>query len=179
MMIDPLVPGFVHLMRGFLSSEECDQWIRWSEAKGYEEARLSDGSLREDVRNNDRLIFDDPGLAAEWFGRALDGLPTLPHAALVGLNERFRFYRYRPGQRFRHHTDGVYVADNGDFSQFTLLVYLNDDFEGGETAFTRLAVKPERGAALVFHHQVEHAGAEVLSGAKYVLRTDVMYRRSA
>lgn len=94
------------------------------------------------------------------------------------MNERFRFYRYRPGQRFRHHTDGVYLAANGDFSQFTLLVHLNDDFDGGETEFTRRTVDPERAAALVFHHQIEHAGAEVLSGVKYVLRTDVMYRRT-
>jgi hypothetical protein len=176
MTVDPLVPGFVHLVRGFLSAEECDAWIRWSEARGYEEALLSDGSRRADVRNNDRLIFDDPGLAEGWFTTALPGLPSLPYAALVGLNERFRFYRYRPGQRFRHHTDGVHTAANGDFSQFTLLVYLNDDFDGGATEFTRLVVRPEGGAALIFHHQIEHAGAEVLSGVKYVLRTDVMYR---
>lgn len=66
MTVDPIVPGFVHLMRGFLSTDECDSWIRWSEARGYEQALLSDGSRREDVRNNDRLIFDDPYLAGDW-----------------------------------------------------------------------------------------------------------------
>lgn len=179
MTLDPIVPGYVHLIRDFLSPEECERRIAWSEAHGYEEARIADGSRRPDVRNNDRLLFDDTALAAAWFARALPMLPVAPEAVPVGMNERFRFYRYRPGQRFRHHTDGVYRAENGDFSALTFLVYLNDDFEGGETRFTRLAVRPERGAALVFLHAIEHAGASVESGHKYVLRTDVMFRRTS
>jgi prolyl 4-hydroxylase len=59
-------------------------------------------------------------------------------------------------------------------------VYLNDGFEGGETAFHEgvhfLRVTPERGKALVFYHRQIHEGMPVLRGRKYVLRTDVMYR---
>jgi len=61
------------------------------------------------------------------------------------------------------------------------MVYLNDDFTGGETIFytepgtVRLSVRPERGLALIFVHRQWHAGAPVLAGRKYVLRTDVMY----
>jgi hypothetical protein len=64
------------------------------------------------------------------------------------------------------------------------MVYLNDDFVGGETKFylddgtPRLDVKPERGMALVFVHRQLHEGAAVVQGRKYVLRTDVMYRQS-
>ena len=63
----------------------------------------------------------------------------------------------------------------------TFMVYLNDDFTGGETKFyldtgaPRLSVRPERGAALVFVHRQLHEGAPVVEGRKYVLRTDVMY----
>jgi hypothetical protein len=61
------------------------------------------------------------------------------------------------------------------------MVYLNSDFSGGETKFygedrqRRVAVRPERGMALVFVHLQLHEGAPVVSGRKYVLRTDVMY----
>ena len=57
------------------------------------------------------------------------------------------------------------------------MIYLNEGFEGGETVFQRfLGVKPACGKALVFFHRQLHEGAPVVSGRKYVLRTDVMYR---
>lgn len=36
-------------------------------------------------------------------------------------------------------------------------------------------VVPKEGMALLFLHQLRHTGAEVHSGVKYVLRSDVMY----
>jgi hypothetical protein len=72
---------------------------------------------------------------------------------------------------------------NGEQSQFTFLVYLNDGFEGGATAFREsrgsLLVTPERGKALVFYHRQLHEGLPVVRGRKYVLRIDVMYRHEA
>ncbi len=41
-----------------------------------------------------------------------------------------------------------------------------------------LAVKPECGKALVFFHRQLHEGAAVIRGRKYVLRSDIMYRRT-
>ncbi len=62
----------------------------------------------------------------------------------------------------------------------TFIVYLNEGFEGGETSFEhnggQLNVIPKTGMALVFVHHRCHTGAEVVSGRKYVLRSDVMYR---
>ena len=100
-----------------------------------------------------------------------------------GLNERFRFYRYRPGQRFAAHYDGSYQRNRDENSWLTLLVYLNDDFAGGTTRFDLagvadpVVVQPQAGMALVFMHDRLHQGDEVTAGTKYVLRTDVMYRR--
>jgi prolyl 4-hydroxylase len=57
----------------------------------------------------------------------------------------------------------------------TLLLYVNDGFEGGQTTFDDLVVTPERGMALVFRHDLFHAGEPVRGGTKYVLRSDVMF----
>jgi hypothetical protein len=62
-----------------------------------------------------------------------------------------------------------------------LMIYLNSGFDGGETHFydadlqLRATVRPETGMALLFRHAQLHEGAPVISGRKYVLRTDVMY----
>ena len=57
-------------------------------------------------------------------------------------------------------------------------VYLNDDFEGGHTAFLDFGVTtaPRTGTALLFQHYMLHEGCNVVAGTKYVLRSDVMYR---
>ena len=55
------------------------------------------------------------------------------------------------------------------------MIYLNDDFQDGETKFEEFAIKPKKGAALFFIHQIRHMGGTVAKGRKYVLRTDVMY----
>jgi len=61
------------------------------------------------------------------------------------------------------------------------MVYLNEEFTGGETKFyqddrtLRVTVSPKRGMALVFAHFQLHEGAPVVDGRKYVLRTDVVY----
>jgi hypothetical protein len=64
------------------------------------------------------------------------------------------------------------------------MVYLSGVEEGGETNFYRpggvlqFAIRPSPGKALVFDHRRLHEGAAVRQGRKYVLRTDVMYRRA-
>jgi hypothetical protein len=175
----------VFVVRGFLTPGECDEHIAQSEAAGYGDAPIttSDGFvMRKDIRDNARVIVDDVSLAASLFERARPVLPPRArHRYLLGLNERFRYYRYDVGQTFRPHYDGSFERSSLEGSCLTFMVYLNDGFAGGATAFyehdgtPRLRVEPERGMALVFEHRQLHEGASVESGRKYVLRTDVMY----
>lgn len=176
----------IFLLHDFLSPEECAAFISRSEAAGYEEAMITTFSgeqrMAKGIRNNDRLIWDDESLAAQWWQIAQAFVPDLPGLRPCGLNERFRFYRYTPGQMFARHRDGSYVRSEQEFSRLTLMVYLNDGYAGGGTRFGRntpedLRVEPRRGSALLFRHELMHEGEEVVSGVKYVLRTDVMYRR--
>ncbi len=57
------------------------------------------------------------------------------------------------------------------------MIYLNDDFTGGNTDFGWESVKPVQGMALVFPHRLRHQGSTVQEGVKYVLRTDVFYAK--
>ena len=78
--------------------------------------------------------------------------------------------------RFEPHVDGYYMRPNGEQSMLTFMLYLNGGFEGGETSFqSGLSIKPEAGMILVFRHALYHEGAAVVSGRKYVLRSDVMF----
>ena len=178
----------------FLSVAECGEWIRIGEREGFKDAPITTGRgpvMMKDVRNNDRVMFDDVDRAQDLYRR------LSPHLAPrfkkkwqpVGMNERLRLYRYDVGQKFDWHLDGCFERPTGERSFFTFMVYLNEDFEGGTTSFTMdhsststggvVRVTPKTGMALLFHHPILHRGDPVTTGRKYVLRTDVMYGRVA
>jgi len=165
----------------FLNKAECQHYIEMGEQMGYQpsEVNLPIGSVRRtDIRNNDRVIFDDPCLAELLFARAAPLLPaTLGEWRLHGLNERFRFYRYGRGEYFKWHKDGYFEKTPDEVSMLTFLIYLNASFEGGDTQFRWETVRPREGMLLVFPHNQSHQGAEISAGTKYVLRSDVMYER--
>jgi len=56
------------------------------------------------------------------------------------------------------------------------MIYLNEDYEGGQTRFSNISIEPKTGTALIFLHSLEHEGSAVTSGVKYVLRSDIMYK---
>lgn len=175
----------------FLTKEECRAFIALGETAAFEAAPIystKGPQMRTDIRDNGRVIIDDPSAADQLW----DKLSPLIEAPLrgrwmpLGLNERIRLYRYEPGQQFDWHVDGTYVPDEGSESVLTFMVYLNDGFTGGETIFgtqdgpeyhETMVIEPEEGTALLFFHRVLHRGAPVKKGLKYVLRTDVMFRR--
>lgn len=165
-----------------LSAQECAAAIAKIEELGPEAAPITTERgfvMRPDVRNNRRVVFDDPALAADLFARVERHIPAqLAGMHAVGANERFRCYKYDPGQRFAPHYDGAFIRDARERSLLTLIVYLNDGYGGGETAFHDFGVhvRPRRGMALLFQHLLLHEGCVVTRGIKYAMRSDVMYR---
>jgi predicted 2-oxoglutarate/Fe(II)-dependent dioxygenase YbiX len=173
---------FIAVVHDFLGRAECAELVGRIESIGPGAAPITVGGgqqvMMPDIRNNDRVMFEDVALAASLFERLRPALPAREDTA-VGLNERFRGYRYTAGQRFQPHYDGAYVRNERERSEITVLLYLSDGFLGGDTLFNDLNVRvtPKTGMALLFEHPVLHEGCAVLAGTKYVLRSDVMYRR--
>ena len=185
MQTAPILDDRIQCLPGVFTAGECADLLRVAEAIGFKAAPITTGAgfvMAPDIRNNTRVMVDDVRLAASLFERLSPSLaPRLGRYQLVGLNERFRFYRYGPGEFFAWHRDGAFYRDDREQSLVTLMIYLNDGFEGGSTDFDLpegpVSIVPERGMVLLFHHPLRHQGAPVRRGEKLVLRTDVMYRR--
>jgi predicted 2-oxoglutarate/Fe(II)-dependent dioxygenase YbiX len=174
-----------------ISPDEASELIARGEAMGFEAAtvRTSGGpQMMTNVRNNDRVVFDDPALAESLWERVRPFVPAeIDGCRATGLFPQFRYYRYDPGQRFKRHKDGAVETPGGERSRLTFLIYLNTDYVGGETVFSEyefidgqtivheIRVRPEVGLGLFFVHERKHEGSAVESGRKYVLRTDVLY----
>ncbi len=170
----------IFVIPGFWTGEECENFITKSEQIGYEKAAIETDrgqKVVEFVRNNNRVLYTDVPLADAIWQKLEPYAPAqIGLSKAVGLNELFRFYKYLPGQQFRRHRDQSYIRSSTEASYYTFMIYLNDGYTRGETTFNRLSIKPEKGMALIFLHSLEHEGSAVLSGVKYVLRSDIMYR---
>lgn len=168
------------------TAEECAAFIERAEGIGFADAPITTGAgfvVRKDVRNNTRVMLDDFDLADLLWKRVARFMPEkMEDMVPLGLNERFRFYRYDIGQYFAPHLDGCFRRGNGEESLLTFMLYLNDEYVGGETNFDlrhpygEIKILGKTGMVLCFFHYLRHEGAEVLVGRKYVLRTDVMFR---
>lgn len=173
---------FRKVVEGFFTPEECKGFIGFSEKEGYNEAlvhtRDKGAIMDKNYRDNDRVIWDNPQIATQLFDLVKEHLPVIDSYHPVGLNERFRYYRYKDGQRFKPHVDGAYRRSADEVSLLTMLIYLNEGFEGGSTMLIGLneEIKPKEGMLLLFDHKILHSGQPVTEGVKYVLRTDVMYK---
>jgi prolyl 4-hydroxylase len=174
----------VSLYRGAFSAAECDFLILLAEPT-YEPSLIldDDREIRDRIRTSDgstlHWLIEDP--ATHALNRRL--------AALTGTRpeqgEALQILRYRPGQEYKPHVDWL-GEDNPRV--LTALVYLNDDYAGGETAFveTGLTVRGRRGDVLVFRSEApgggldplsKHAGLPVTAGAKYLASRWIRARR--
>jgi predicted 2-oxoglutarate/Fe(II)-dependent dioxygenase YbiX len=180
----------IFTVSNIFSAEECLELTQRAEAIGFEAAsvRTSNGpQMLTHIRNNDRAVLPDPQLAAEMWQRIRAFLPVLDGCVASGVDTELRFYRYVPGQHFKRHKDGSVTSRSGHTSKLSYLVYLNDDCDGGSTTFREYRdinghqekleqiISPTAGTALLFRHERWHEGSPVISGVKYVLRTDVFY----
>ncbi|MHC8508655.1 MAG: prolyl hydroxylase family protein [Rhodospirillales bacterium] len=146
-------------------------WAR-CQAAFHERLHMTDGSVLSAVGLNARLRFYRYG-PGDYFKPHTDG--AWPGSKVI---------------------DGRLTPDaygGGCISWFTLLLFLSDGYEGGGTRFyipagagepgappVEVSVKTPKGWALVFphgHHPLHclHAGEPVISGAKDIIRTDVLF----
>ena len=90
--------------------------------------------------------------------------------------EEMRIKKYDVGDSFDTHVD---VSDHESARRWlAFLVYLNDNFTGGETEFhDGKMIHPKTGTVLVFPcvWTFPHAGLPIKSGSKYILTTYFHY----
>ena len=81
--------------------------------------------------------------------------------------------RYLPGGRYLAHLD---AGQDMEDRYFSVVCYLNSNFEGGTTWFPNLSYRaiPQSGKTIVFPSRYLHSAEPVLDGEKYVMVTWVL-----
>ena len=168
----------VRLFPKIFTAEECDFLIARS-APRLQASLVIDPQTGAQVPNPVRTSYAAvyPLMAESPPIHALNVRLASASGTAVGQGEPLQVLRYSPGQEYRPHIDAI--ADVENQRVLTFLVYLNDDYAGGETEFvaTGLKVRGTKGDGLLFRNadargypdpNAKHAGLPVTSGEKYL-----------
>lgn len=167
-------------------------WRKWSENPDAEHAKVGVRTVYKAEDQAAALWERAKHFAPQRVTTIAKGVRTTWQA--IGLSDRLKFVQYRAGQTFPCHVDGAKIVSEDEKSQVSVLFYL-DSTNGGELRFLNpppgavgmvpgegectliTELKPEPGMMVFFSHKPYlHESAPLLSGRKFVIRTDVMYR---
>ena len=185
----------IRVAPSFLAPEICDWLVERNRAK-VRPAKMVDsyGATPRFTaqRTNSDYIFDIVGadVVLTLVRARISAFIKLPTVAF----EPPQLLHYRPGQVLKPHFDFLRrepgaAAEEGD-RIMTALIYLNDDYEGGETDFPRAGVryKGPKGGVIAFANvdpagrpdpMTLHAGLPTVSGEKWLLSQWVQDRAIA
>jgi prolyl 4-hydroxylase len=146
--------------------------------------RATGRQVRDPVRSSDGIGFTWPleNPAVHALNRRLAAASDTG----VEQGEPLQVLRYRPGQQYRPHFDAI--PGFGNQRILTMIVWLNDDYEGGETLFIKIArkLRGRAGDALLFRNALDdgrrdeaaaHAGLPVTAGEKLIASRWIRERR--
>jgi hypothetical protein len=174
------------LVEGLLEPSLCDHVIQIAECCHFKPSSILINVVDTDVRGSGILSLGDKdgtlqGSTNQLLLRKIKIIQELlfkhygiqfPHAEVCSI------LRYLPGQSYKRHVDNllltsrfVELANNIPTRDISVVGYLNDDFEGGETFFDRqnIKVKPQKGSVVVFpsYYTHPHQSLPVIRGKKY------------
>jgi prolyl 4-hydroxylase len=163
---------------GFMTKAECAYLRQAGEPTLQPSMVVDPGSgnmVPHPVRSSDASMFGvySEDLVVNALNRRIAALS----GTRLDQGEPLQLLRYRPGGEYKPHMDALPAEPNQRI--LTVLVYLSDDYQGGETQFPRtgLSFRGRTGDALLFRNASAdgrpdllslHAGLPVTRGTKYL-----------
>ena len=195
------------ILYNVFTEEECKQLIEIGEQLGY---KVRDPSSVHSNNYHKRAFYSSTTWAKYLYDRISPYLPSLeitekkegeekqeivtkyiPHSC----DSLLRILRYNSGEHFPLHVDGTNYLGSEEQEEnkkeirsfFTAQIYLNEEYEGGQTTFWEeelpktnnrrsISLTSKTGMVLIFWQDYLHSGKEVTKGTKYTIRTDIFYQ---
>lgn len=157
-------------VNNFYSVDKCKEIVEEANKQGFVPSAVLQGTEDSVVDYHSRS-----SQSLNWIDNNLNEM-VKPYIGNLRL-ETWQLLKYEEGNQFLAHYD-----NGGHLNKrlFTVLIYLNDDFEGGTTTFTNqnIVIKPETGKLIIWknldkHKNTDtnsmHSGDKLIKGTKMVL----------
>ena len=165
----------IAVLGNVVSEHECDELICQSKNR-MNRSKIGYTHEVNDIRTSSGAFLGDDDITARVEKRIAQ-IMNVP----VEHGEGLHVLNYKPGQEYKAHYDYFKPKRNGTTPNpriSTLVVYLNDVEEGGQTYFPHLnlSVTPQKGMAVYFEYfysdpaineRTLHGGSPVIAGEKW------------
>lgn len=171
-IIARLEEPLIVILGNVLSDEECDDLIRLSKDR-LNRSKIGNTREVDELRTSSSMFFEESEnhLVAR-IEKRVSQIMNIP----VEHGDGLQVLNYQIGQEYKAHYDYFSAASNPRIS--TLVMYLNDVEQGGETYFPKLnfSVSPQKGMAVYFEYFYDnqelneltlHGGAPIVIGDKW------------
>jgi len=165
----------VVVLGNVLSDEECDELIKHSREQ-LQRSKISGDRAENQIRTSSGVFCEENETIAK-IEKRFSQIMNIP----IEHGDGLQVLLYTPGQEYQPHYDFFAETNRASANNriSTLVMYLNDVEEGGETAFPLLniSVFPNKGMAVYFEYFYKnneindftlHAGTPVIKGEKWV-----------
>lgn len=160
-----------------ISRDQCNELIEWFENKAVfnRSVVIKNGETAEDdVRTSDSISFPFMSYDLPDFVTAINKTVwnhIIDYGTEMGVGvygvENPSIQRYRPGQYYKVHSD----YGNSNNRVFSVLLYLNDVYEGGQTYFPYqdFSIEPRAGRLALFpsNYMWPHEAKPPINSTKY------------
>lgn len=180
--IDPHAPPGVLVMHEYLSRELCETIKHYADTQTFTDLHVDDfGVSRLDPSRITNHVEID-GVAFQVLSIFND---VFCNRVAPFFNVEFEWYerpqilRYPPGGKYNEHSDADnWKADESAWRRcldrdYSVIVYLNDDFEGGDLRMVRqeYLLRPKPGTIVAFpsDHHFTHAVLPTTQGIRYAI----------
>lgn len=180
-------PSSIKIVNNFIDDHACQTLIDYAETQQRDWLRVIDNQRsktgkRVMKRHPNRItelvhLGERQMLVSQWMEKACR--EHLPQKIRPQWFETPQMLRYGQGGKYGMHSDSDnYCPDAKRFYRFidrdfSLLIYLNDDYVGGGLNFKGLnfSYQPKRGDLLIFpsNHVFSHESQTITAGTKYAL----------
>ena len=127
-----------------------------------------------------------------WIGPSMFGYPTIKQGFETAVNDyikahnkikiqeytHFRINCYETGGFMKEHIDNIHHShgQKQGYPHLTSLIFLNDDYEGGEFTLCGENLDKDKGSAVVFpsNFMFPHEVKKVTSGVRYSIMTWIL-----
>ncbi|RKL65437.1 2OG-Fe(II) oxygenase [Salipaludibacillus neizhouensis] len=175
-IITRLEEPLIMVLGNVLSAEECDELISLSKDR-VKRSKIGNSREVEDLRTSSSMFFqENESDLVTKIEKRTSQIMNIPYEHGEGL----QILNYKIGQEYKAHYDFFSSAHKAVRNPriSTLVMYLNDVEEGGETYFPKLnfSVTPKKGMAVYFEYFYDdhalneltlHGGAPIIAGDKW------------
>lgn len=169
-----LEKGGIYTIPNFLNEDECSHFNDLVFNPPKDASKFTTTGIFTNKK------WKDPMIADSFYSKLSAFIE--PSDLALRANSVVMTGHYKEGQQFNLHTDTGLFYDkfNREKSRWTLLIYLNDDYEGGNTLFYDdnfslvKTIQPEKGKALLFDIDLFHRGDTIERGEKQWIGCEII-----